>query len=101
MNPAPRLKRSVPIKRHIAKFHPMVPTLKKKISGSMEGDAIQNDITGANGTPLISSAAMTGMTPQEQKGLKAPTAVASRMAATGPAIRPDVQKGFTHKIGYF
>jgi len=54
----------------------------------MEGDAIQNDITGANGTPLISSAAMTGMTPQEQKGLKAPTAVASRMVEQARRRRP-------------
>jgi len=53
----------------------------------MEGDAIQKDMTGANGTPPISRAAMTGMTPQEQKGLKAPTMVARRMAVTGPASK--------------
>jgi hypothetical protein len=43
----------------------------------MEGEAIQKDITGASGTPLISSDAITGMTPHEQKGLKAPRTVAS------------------------
>ena len=87
MNPALRLRRSVPINRHTAKFHPMVPTLKKKISGSIEGDAIQKDMTGAKGTPLISSAAMTGITPQEQKGLNAPTMVARRMAVIGLASK--------------
>ena len=87
MNPAVRLKRSVPIRRHTAKFHPMVPTLKKKISRSMEGEAIQKDMTGAKGTPLINRAAMTGITPQEQKGLKAPTTVARKMAAIGPASK--------------
>jgi hypothetical protein len=50
----------------------------------MEGEAIQKDITGARGTPPIKRAAITGITPQEQKGLKAPTAVARMMAVTGP-----------------
>jgi hypothetical protein len=60
-----------------------VATLRKKASGSIEGEAIQNDITGANGTPPMSRAAIMGMTPHEQKGLKAPTAVARRMATSG------------------
>ena len=51
----------------------------------MDGEAIQNDITGARGTPLINRDAMTGITPQEQKGLKAPTTVASTMAVMGLA----------------
>jgi hypothetical protein len=38
---------------------------------------------GANGTPLIKSAVMIGMTPQEQKGLNAPTAVAAKIATIG------------------
>ena len=50
------------------------------ISGSIVGDAIQNDMTGASGTPLIKRPAMTGMTVQEQNGLKAPAAVAIRTA---------------------
>ena len=40
-------------------------TLKKKISGSIEGEASQNDITGAIGTLPISKAAIIGITPQE------------------------------------
>ncbi|MBW2251310.1 MAG: hypothetical protein JRF60_11945 [Deltaproteobacteria bacterium] len=114
----------------------------------MEGDAIQKDMTGAKGTPLINSAAITGITPQEQKGLKAPTTdqqrcdnrnypagtkgaegthngcknnggdrpgVKSAFYIFGSArhihrhgqgnchqqVGPNVQKGFTHKIGYF
>jgi hypothetical protein len=37
-------------------------------------------MTGARGTPLVSRAAMTGMTPQEQRGLSAPTSVAMETA---------------------
>jgi len=87
MNPALKLKTKVPAKRQIAKFKPMVPTLKKKISGSIEGDAIQKAITGAMGTPAINKAAITGITPHEQKGLKAPTRVASKIAVIGPASK--------------
>ena len=50
------------------------------ISGSIEGEAIQKDMIGARGTPLISNPAMIGMTVQEQKGLNAPTKVATRIA---------------------
>jgi hypothetical protein len=58
-------------------------TLKKNISGSIEGDASQKDMTGARGTPPASSAHITGITPQEQKGLKAPISVASNIDMTG------------------
>ena len=85
MKPAPRLKNSVAARRQMASSQPIMPALKKKISGSMDGEAIQNDITGASGTPLINSEAITGMTPHEQKGLKAPRIVASKMAASGLA----------------
>ena len=53
------------------------------ISGSMIGDAIQKAITGANGTPAPSSAAISGITPQEQNGEMAPTSAASRVARNG------------------
>jgi len=53
----------------------------------MEGDAIQKAITGGRGTPAINKAAITGITPHEQKGLKAPTSVASKIAAIGPASK--------------
>jgi hypothetical protein len=49
----------------------------------MEGEASQKDMTGARGTPPASSAHITGITPQEQKGLKAPTMVASNIETTG------------------
>ena len=64
--------------------------LEKNISGSIEGDAIQNDITGASGTPLIKRELITGITPHEQKGLNAPTAVARNTERRGffPNILP-------------
>jgi hypothetical protein len=62
-----------------------VDTLRKNISGSMEGEASQKDMTGARGTPPTSIAQITGITPQEQKGLKAPMAVAARIAMSGRA----------------
>jgi hypothetical protein len=57
-----------------------MPTLNVKISGSIVGDAIQNDMIGARGTPLKSNPAITGTTVQEQNGLNAPTSVASTIA---------------------
>jgi hypothetical protein len=36
----------------------------------MTGEASQNAMTGPSGTPMASSAAMSGMTPQEQNGDK-------------------------------
>ena len=62
-------------------------TLRKKISGSIEGDAIQKDMTGGNGTPPINNAAITGITPHEQNGLNAPTSVAKKIAASGRACK--------------
>jgi hypothetical protein len=85
MKPALKLRTSVEANRQTAICQPSVPTLRKKISGSIEGEATQKAITGARGTPPISSAATMGITPQEQKGLKAPTAVANTMATTGRA----------------
>ena len=61
----------------VARFHPILATLKKNISGSIDGDANQNDITGARGTPDISIDAITGITEQEQNGANAPIIVAS------------------------
>ena len=82
MKPALKLNTNVETRRHTANSQPKVPTLRKNISGSIEGEAIQNDITGASGTPPINRAAMTGITPQEQKGLKAPTAVARKIGSS-------------------
>jgi hypothetical protein len=78
MNPEKRLIINVDTSLHKARSHHDTELLKKKISGSIDGDAIQNDITGAIGTPPISSELITGITPHEHNGLKAPTAVASK-----------------------
>ena len=40
-------------------------------------------MTGANGTPPINKDAITGMTPQEQNGLNAPTKVARNTDTKG------------------
>ena len=64
-----------------------MPTVRKKISGSMEGEANQKDITGARGTPPINHAATTGMTEQEHSGLKAPNKVAKIIARIGWAAK--------------
>ena len=54
----------------------MAVLLRKNISGSIDGDAIQKDMTGARGTPPINKEAITGITPQEQNGLMPPNKVA-------------------------
>ena len=69
--------------RQSVNCQPIVETLKKKISGSIEGEASQNDITGAIGTLPISKAVIIGITPQEQKGLNAPTMVAKNIEIIG------------------
>ena len=68
-------------------FHPMAAVLRKNISGSMDGDAIQKDMTGAMGTPPINNAAITGITPQEQNGLMAPKTVARIIDTSGFLLR--------------
>lgn len=81
--PASRLIINVDASLQTASFQPSRELLRKKISGSIDGEAIQNDITGANGTPPISRELITGITPHEQKGLKAPTMVASSTERSG------------------
>ncbi len=63
MNPALKLKPRVPAKRQIAKSKPIVPTLKKKISGSIEGDAIQKAITGVAIVSLLCGLALNQKLP--------------------------------------
>jgi hypothetical protein len=67
----------------MASVYPTLPALNRSISGSIEGEASQNDMTGASGTPDVSRAAITGITPHEQNGLTAPISVASNTATTG------------------
>lgn len=63
----------------MASFQPRIDTLRKNISGSIEGEATQKAKTGDNGTPPMSRVEITGITPHEQNGLKAPTIVANRI----------------------
>jgi len=83
MYPENRLTKKVDASLQIAIFQPRTELLRKNISGSIDGDAIQNDITGASGTPPVSSELITGMTPHEQNGLKAPTTVARNTEMNG------------------
>ncbi len=68
-----------------ARSLPMVETLRKKIPGSKEGEATRNVISGAIGTSPINGTATKGITPQEEKGLNAPTAQVRRMVMNGRA----------------
>jgi hypothetical protein len=60
MKPPARLIAKVAARRHIASSHPIEPALRKRISGSIDGEASQKDMTGASGTPPVRRAAMTG-----------------------------------------
>jgi hypothetical protein len=73
----------VAARRQTDNFHPMVTVLRKNISGSIDGDAIQNDMTGPNGTPPINKEAITVITPHEQNGLTAPIRVARKIESMG------------------
>ena len=44
------------------------PAVSTNIDGSMIGEASQKAMTAESGTPIASSAAISGITPQEQKG---------------------------------
>jgi hypothetical protein len=83
MYPENKLIRNVEDIRQIASFHPMVATLKKKISGSIDGEAIQKLITGPKGTPPIKRDVITGITLHEQNVENAPTTVERKMAISG------------------
>jgi hypothetical protein len=83
IRPAPKLIANVAASLQTASGQPMLPALRNSISGSIDGEASQNDMTGARGTPDVSKAAITGMTPQEQSGLTAPISVASMTAIIG------------------
>jgi hypothetical protein len=50
------------------------------MEGLINGELIQNAITGPRGTPLASIAAIRGITPHEHKGMVAPTIAAPAMA---------------------
>ena len=50
------------------------------MEGLINGELIQNAITGPSGTPLASIAAIRGITPHEHKGMVAPTIAAPAMA---------------------
>jgi hypothetical protein len=70
-----------------AKPSPSVPRVSTNIEGSMRGEASQKAMTAGNGTPMTSRAAMSGMTPQEQKGEKAPTMLATTIIGRSRPVK--------------
>ena len=61
--------------------------MRKNCEGSINGEASQNAITGASGTPVASSAAITGMTPQEQNGESAPIRLAKTIMISARPVK--------------
>src|SRR3546814_11542178 len=61
---------------------PSTPAVSTNMEGSMTGEASQKAMTADSGTPMASSAAIRGMTPQEQKGESPPARAASTTITT-------------------
>ena len=85
----------------MAKSIPSVPLVNINIDGSIKGEASQNAITGASGTPIESKAAISGITPQEQKGDMAPPTAARKIMVNvlprnAAAIRLSAPVAFTY-----
>ena len=59
------------------------PAVRKNMEGSMIGEASQNAMTAESGTPIARSAAIRGMTPQEQKGESPPASAPSPIISSG------------------
>ena len=53
----------------------------------MTGEASQKAMTADKGTPMASSAAISGITPQEQKGDTAPASAARRIISAGAPVK--------------
>ena len=66
-----------------AKSNPSVPEVIANIAGSMRGEASQKAMTAPSGAPTASSAAMKGMTSQEQKGDNPPNRAARTIMRAG------------------
>ena len=70
-----------------AKSRPSAPVVMANIGGSMIGEASQNAMTALSGAPMARSAAMKGMTSQEQKGDRPPTSEARMTIRTGAPVK--------------
>ncbi len=69
----------------IANGVPSTAAVRTNMDGSISGEASQKAITGASGTPMASRAAISGITPHEQKGDNAPMPAAKTIIAL---VRP-------------
>ena len=63
----------------MAKSNPKVPDVIKNIAGSIKGEANQKAITAERGAPATKSAAINGITSQEQKGETPPSTAARKI----------------------
>lgn len=70
-----------------ANLIPSTPAVSTNIDGSITGEASQNAITADSGTPMAKSAAMSGITPQEQKGESPPASAASPIITAGAPVK--------------
>lgn len=61
--------------------------VRTNIEGSMTGEASQNAITADSGTPMLSKAAINGMTPHEQNGDSPPASAASPIISKGDPVK--------------
>ena len=71
----------------MAKSAPSTAEVMKNMLGSMIGEAIQNAMTGAKGTPAASRPAISGTTPQEQNGDSAPNRAAAMIVLAGLPVK--------------
>ena len=70
-----------------AKSRPSAPVVMANIGGSISGDASQKAMTADSGAPIARSAAMKGMTSQEQKGDSPPTSEARMTMRIGAPVK--------------
>ena len=84
--PAPRPMTTAATALNRVNGRPNTAAIRMNICGSISGEAIQNAMTGASGTPAASRPAMIGTTPQEQKGETAPNNAARKIAVIGRLV---------------
>ncbi len=71
----------------IANSRSSTPVVSTNIDGSMIGEASQKAITADSGTPIARSAAISGITPQEQNGDSPPASAPSPIINSGAPVK--------------
>ena len=70
-----------------ANLKPITPAVNKNIDGSIIGDASQKAITAESGIPIARSAAINGITPQEQNGERPPASAPRTTIKRGAPVK--------------